>query len=92
VLGSPYGQETIIAIASGNQFENLESEMVRVVNATQESIAGIIDERGLSVQDNRARNTAGGAIVNTRFTFTILQPSSENETLSYGKPDNLMLP
>jgi hypothetical protein len=89
VLGSPYGQETIIAVASGLQFENLESEMVRIVNATQESVAGIVGERGLSVQDGRARNVAGGAIVNTRFTFTILRPSSENETLSYGKPGNM---
>jgi hypothetical protein len=43
----------------------------------------------LSVQDGRAQNAAGGEIVNTRFTFTILQPSSTNETLTYEKPDDM---
>jgi hypothetical protein len=85
VLGAPYGQETIIAVASGSQFENLESEMVTVVQATRGTIDNIT--RGLSVQDGRARNAA--AIVNTRFTFTILQPSSANETLTYEKPDDM---
>jgi hypothetical protein len=75
VIGPPYGQETIIAVVSGSQFENLESEMVTVVHATRESIEGIIS-RGVSVEDGRTQNAAANASANTRFTFTILQPGN----------------
>jgi hypothetical protein len=60
----PYGRETILVEASVRQFEELESEMARV-------------SRGLAVIkkeiDDEVKKTAG-AIVTTRFDFTILPP------------------
>jgi hypothetical protein len=89
VLGPPYGQETIIAVASGSQFENLDKEMITVVEATRGTIDSIINTRGLSVQDGRAQNASGGETANTRFTFTILASGTENKVLRYSKPDDM---
>jgi hypothetical protein len=62
----PYGRETILVEASVKQFEDLESEMTRV-------------SRGLAVIkkeiDDKVKKTEG-AIVTTRFDFTILPPGS----------------
>jgi hypothetical protein len=84
VLGAPYGQETIIAVASVAQFENPDTETLGAVQATAETVRAIIS-RGLSVRDGRANS----ATAHTRFTFSILEPGSDSEVLSYEKPDDM---
>jgi hypothetical protein len=79
-IGPPYGQETIIAIASGSQFENLDREMDNVIKATKNTVADMTQGgRGVTVKDNRAPSQTPDApidvVINTRFTFTILLPS-----------------
>jgi hypothetical protein len=55
----------------------------------QESMAGIVGGRGLSIRDGRAKDATGDASAYTRFIYTILQPGSETETLIYEKPGDM---
>jgi hypothetical protein len=61
LLGAPFGRETIIALASPTQFENLDAELARQKSA---------ETRGLTVK--AVTDMASGAEATARFDFTIL--------------------
>jgi hypothetical protein len=84
VMEAPYGEETILVVASETQFENLESETLNVVKLSKDTIAQATDaSRGLSVQAKPA--TQQTVSVDARYTYTILNKKPNTETVSYDK-------
>ena len=73
-IQAPFGQDSIIVVASGRQFENLEAEFAHIEQANQNNIGGILLGRGLGVELVEAVPQA--ETVNTRFHFTSLPSSS----------------
>jgi hypothetical protein len=75
-LGAPYGEETIIAVASRTQFPNIEEQMpeIKLNKSTSNAVSSAMD---LS-QDT----------VSAIYKYTILKKSVIKETYSYTKPDN----
>jgi hypothetical protein len=90
VLHAPFGEETILAVFSDAQFENLEREMQRPVPVSREAIQRAASLRGMSVQSS-APSGSSGRIVSSRFNYTILPASFIEETFSYKKPADVSL-
>jgi hypothetical protein len=84
---APYGAETILFIASANQFENIESDYISpwTVLTPQNIRTAIRGSRGLEFEEekNSIENLVKGE---ARYTITILKPNEEYE---YGRPDNM---
>jgi hypothetical protein len=85
----PYGAETLLFIASVNQFENIENDYISPWTAesiTPENFRKVLrGSRGLElekVEDKTEILVDGEA----RYTITILKPNEEYE---YGKPESM---
>jgi hypothetical protein len=90
VLGAPYGEETILAVFSSKQFENLEDELLTPVPASRETLGRAASGRGLIVEaGNPARTSPPEQIVSRRFNYTIIPESLGEETVSFKKPDDV---
>jgi len=75
-LYEPYGAETIIVVASIEQFRNIEQEYVKpLVPATNVSVR-------TAVRGSRGNENDGEAV----YTITILKPHEEYQ---YGRPENM---
>jgi hypothetical protein len=70
-LHSPFGQETIYVIASGEQFPNIEAEYTLIQEASREAVRGAAGKRGASLQLKPGSAPALGT-AETRFNYTIL--------------------
>jgi hypothetical protein len=76
ILHDPYGQETILVVASLRQFDDIETEILQAasgpgVRATRSALSGIT-RGGSLVSVNRP--PADNQTLSTRFTFNILSP------------------
>ena len=75
-LYEPYGTETIIIVASSEQFRNIEQDYVTsLVPATSASVR-------MAVRGNRGNESEGEAV----YSITILKPHEEYE---YARPENM---
>jgi len=75
-LYEPYGAETIIIVASTEQFRNIEQDYITpLVSATPSSVR-------TAVRGSRGDQSEGESV----YTITILKPNEEYE---YGRPENM---
>jgi hypothetical protein len=102
VLHAPFGEETILAVFSKTQFENIESEMQHPVQvtATRESI-GSITRGGTLFQPYPPKASPGKqatpapldaprpGVFPVRFTYTILPVSLVEDTFLFKSPADL---
>jgi hypothetical protein len=84
LLHAPFGEETILAVFSLRQFENLERETQYPVPATSRSIKSAITWRGMSVGYDAPAETEQP--VSVRFSYTILPANFIEETFSFKAP------
>jgi hypothetical protein len=90
VLGEPYGEETIYAVFSNRQFENLEKEIQYPVPVERSALSRAASRRGLTVQLNTpGEPNTGEQITRAWFNYTILPASFVEETFSYKKPEDV---
>jgi hypothetical protein len=87
MLYGPYGAETILVVASSEQFRNIEQEFITPwATATAETVRNMVEEnRGGDLERRRTPGTAlrtGEAA----YTITILKPHEEYE---YARPENM---
>jgi hypothetical protein len=76
ILSEPYGEETIIAVASVTQFPNIKEQMpdIKLNKSSSNAVSDAMDI---------TPNT-----VSAIYKYTILKKSAIKETYTYTKPDN----
>jgi hypothetical protein len=84
VITAPFGQDTVMVIASNQKFENLEAEFDVIKKATQETINS---SRGLGIK--RIPNAPAAETVTMTFNFTSLSSDYSDASYSYRKPVNM---
>ncbi|MCL2805463.1 MAG: DUF4384 domain-containing protein [Treponema sp.] len=79
VIEPPFGQDTIVVVASGQQFSDIRNEIA--------SASRGVGVRLQNLPDNNQIIAAG--TVSTRFSFTSLSSSYYDNTFSYERPNNI---
>ncbi|MCL2209129.1 MAG: DUF4384 domain-containing protein [Treponema sp.] len=87
-IAAPFGQDTILVIASTQQFENLEAEFPQVQKATTQSVNNILQGRGIDVQ-RIDQKVVQSETISTRFNFTSLPATYYDDIFKYQKPDSM---
>jgi hypothetical protein len=85
VIQAPFGQDTIIVVASQQQFQNIEAEFTQTRSATRDVISNIT--RGIGMQPTQSAQSA--QTVSARFHFTTLPATYYDDIHSYRKPANM---
>jgi len=86
-ISAPYGQDTIVVVASTRQFTNIEPAGVPLGKATSDIMNSAMSSRGVSLKVVEPAQTA--ETVSVRFNFTSLPATYYDEVYSYPKPDNV---
>jgi len=88
MLYGPYGAETIVVVASSEQFKDIEKEYIAPwTTATAESLQSAIrGTRGTRGGDLEAGTETGAAEGMAKYTITILKP---HEEYAYNRPPDL---
>lgn len=84
-IESPFGQDTIMVVASKQQFHNIEAEYSQIRAATRDVVLNV--GRGLGVQNTQTAQPM--ETVTVSFNFTSLPDTYYDEIYSYKKPENM---
>ncbi|GBU28670.1 hypothetical protein R84B8_02230 [Treponema sp. R8-4-B8] len=84
-IESPFGQDTVLVVASTRQFANIEAEYVQIRSATRDVVLSV--SRGLGVQTQQSGQPL--ETVTVSFNFTSLPGTYYDEIYTYAKPANM---
>jgi len=90
LISPPFGQDTIVAVASNRQFVNIEPAGIILGKASRELISNAVSSRGILVTNAASSQNAPAAeTASARFNFTSLPNTYFDEIYSYKKPANM---
>jgi len=90
LITSPFGQDTIVVVASNQKFVNIEPAGIILGKATSELISNAVSTRGILVKNAASsQNVPAAETASVRFNFTSLPNTYFDEIYSYKKPANM---
>jgi hypothetical protein len=84
-IEAPFGQDTIMVVASKQQFNNIEAEYTHIYTATRDVVLNV--SRGLGVQNIQTAQPL--ETVTVSFNYSSIPNTYFDEIYSYRKPANM---
>jgi hypothetical protein len=89
-ISRPFGQDTIVVVASNRQFVNIEPKGIPLGKASLEKISNAVSSRGILVTNaTSSQNVPVAETASVRFNFTSLPNTYFDEIYSYKKLENM---